>query len=231
MGKMYFSNTKTARPHLGFLIVALVILFFANIALTSCDNGDSREHYISYGVAYTADNNQYLIHLDNGDVVAPKNVYQLKDSLRLIMDFSILEVGDTTQNIDYNIEVNAIREVPVESILQHDEVLIDTLGNDPIEIRNGECWLANGFISIEFFCVGLPDTQHQIYMIQQPSVGNKIMLEIRHNGYSEDRYQLRKSYVSFPITKILEGMEKPVSIDVKYQDSDHSSKTITLEYK
>lgn len=230
MEKTHFFKIRTIKPPLGFLLLAFIVLLFANIALSSCSD-EGKDHYISYGLVDSLGQNQYLITLDDGTIVSPKNVYRLQDSLRLIMDFSILSDGDTAQHIKYNIEINALQEVPIEPILAYDQAMLDTLGNNPVEIRNGECWIANGFLTIEFFCVGLPNTQHKVHMMQLPSEDGKIILEFRHDGFDEPKYELRKGYVSFPIRQLLENQAKPVTIEVMYQDSDHRTKTITLNYK
>lgn len=209
---------------------AIAILLVANTSLTSCDD-DSKDRYISYGLVDAQENNKYLIHLDDGTTVRPVNVNQLKDCLRVIMDFSIVDENDTIGGIKYNVEINAIKEVPVEYIQPYDEATADTIGNDPVEIHNGECWLANGFLTIEFFCTGLSYTQHEVYMFQHPTSDGTIALEFRHDNGDEPQRELRRSNVSFPITELVEGLEKPVTINVQYLDGDNKTQNIELTYK
>lgn len=209
----------------------LLLILAINVTFTSCDDNDNDPRYVSYATVDSISTKEYLIILDNGKIARPKNTMSFDDSTRLIMEFSILETGDTTSNIDYNILINQYQKINTERILAYDAELLATLGNDPVDIPAGECWIANGFLTIEFLCLGESSTQHKVYMMQLPSEEGLLKLEFRHDATGDGEYQVRKSAVSFPISHLLEGLTKPAKIQVSYQDGHNSSRTIELDYK
>lgn len=229
MRKTHLLNFKTAKPTLSLLLLAFAALLFTNIVLTSCDDNEYEHRYWDYGVVDSLDVQQYVIRLDGGDVIIPTNGFsRLSDSLRVWVDFSIEEESDTTRK-EYKVELHNLVKVLTKPILPHDETILDSLGNDPLEIDS--YWIANGFINFKFYYYASGMKKHMVNLMQLPSQDGKIILEFRHNAFKDYASDLFRSDVSFRLGDLLDGMEKPVSIEVLYSSSPNSTKSITLTYK
>lgn len=220
--------SKTHKPNFTVLLLAFLVLLMVNIAFSSCSN-DTEEQYIGYGTVDKPDGSGFRIKLDNGKILNPKESFIpgsiLHDSMRLIVNFTILEELDSA----YNVRINDADTILTKSILPYDASQSDSIGNDPVKVA--DVWIANGFINFDFLYSGghpYPSEKHMINLLNHPVTDGKLPLEFRHNAFNDQRNTVYRGVVSFPINRLIKGMEKPVKIQIQYKESTNTTKTIDL---
>lgn len=224
------TKAKTHKPNFAILLLAFVILLMINIAFSSCKD-ETETYYRDYGTVEKIDNNNFRIKLDAGYILNPTKSgipgEALADSIRVIAYFSILEELDST----YNVNLEWTREILTKSILPYSESILDSMGNDPVKINRA--WIASGFLNFEFLYEGgmpQPNPIHMFNLLQHPSENGKLVLEFRHNAFSDKREAIYSGIVSFPIDKLIQEIEKPEKIQIKYRDSANSTKTLEIAF-
>lgn len=224
------SRAKTYKPNFAVLLLAFVILLMINIVFSSCKD-DTETSYTKYGTVEKTSNTDFRIKLDEGATLNPRESFisgsELSDSMRLIVDFTILEELDSS----YNIKLNYAKEILTKPILPYNDSILDSLGNDPIKVI--DVWITYGFINFDFLYSGnipTPSVSHMVNLLQHPLSDGKVILEFRHNAFGDKQETMYGGVVSFPIAKLLEGIDKTAKIQIQYKDSPNSTKTIDLTY-
>ena len=57
------------------------------------------------------------------------------------------------------------------------------------------------------------------------------MFEFRHNDFNDRQDKVYVGVVSFRLGQLLEDTEKPVKMTIKYNDTETSTRSISLVYK
>lgn len=212
------------------LLVAGCLLFYS-LLFTGC-NDDYEDRYQGYGMIDQLSDNSYRIKLDDRNILYPKESPipndNLKDSMRLFVEYSILDMRDSS----YDVKIHRAQEILTKPALPYDTVILDSIGSDPIK-RLGY-WTAYDFLNFEFtYTCGypVPNTKHMVNLIYHPVTNGTLELEFRHNAFNDRQDQLVPGVVSFPIGQLLENAPKPLKIKIKYNDSANSSRTIEFTYK
>ena len=172
--------------------------------------------------------------MDDGYTLHPKEApfpsSELSDSMRLNLEYSILEVQDSSVDV----KILRAMEILTKPVIAYDTTLLDSIGNDPIKISDSGYWIAHGFLNFEFVYAGgypVVSVKHMINLLQHTDHNDGLLFEFRHNAFKDRREQLYTGVVSFPISSLLEDLPKPVKIKVKYHDTNTSDRTIEFNYQ
>lgn len=224
-------SAKTYRPRFAVLFLAFIVLLMVNIAFSSCSD-DTESQYIGYGTVEKTSESNYQIKMDDGYTLNPQEscipASFLRDSMRLIVNFTMLDQLDST----YNVRINGADTILTKPILPYDESKSDSIGNDPVKI--GDVWIASGFINFDFLYSGgypYPSERHMVNLLHHSIADGILPLEFRHNAFNDQRETVYRGIVSFPLDKLTKDMEKPVKLQIKYQESANTTKTIDITYR
>lgn len=214
------------------LIVGALILSIMSFSFTACDN-DHEAIYEGYGLVNKLTDNSFSVTLDDGNLIYPRetciNPSRLHDSTRLWMVFNILE--ESEQRTD--IRLISADTILTKNVLPYAESILDSVGNDPIKINTA--WFAHGFLNFEFVFAARnhPTSQsaHMVNLLQRPSENGKLIFEFRHNDFNDYRDQVYMGVVSFRMQEVIEDLEKPIKMEIRFNDSANTSRSIDLTYK
>lgn len=202
------------------------------ILLFSACKDDYEDHYQGYGMVNILGESNYQIKMDDGYVLHPKEApfpsSELTDSMRLSLEYSIIERQDSSVDV----KILRAMEILTKPVIAYDTTTLDSIGNDPIKISG--YWIAHGFLNFEFVYAGgypVVNVKHMVNLLQHTDNTEGLLFEFRHNAFGDKREQLYSGVVSFPIDHLLDNMPKPVKIKVKYHDSNNSNRTIEFNYQ
>ena len=202
------------------------------ILLFSACKDDYEDHYQGYGMVNILGESNYQIKMDDGYVLHPKEApfpsSELTDSMRLSLEYSIIEIQDSSVDV----KILRAMEILTKPVIAYDTTTLDSIGNDPIKISG--YWIAYGFLNFEFVYAGgypVVNVKHMVNLLQHTDNTEGLLFEFRHNAFGDKREQLYSGVVSFPIDHLLDNMPKPVKIKVKYHDSNNSNRTIEFNYQ
>lgn len=202
------------------------------ILLFSACKDDYEDHYQGYGMVNILGESNYQIKMDDGYVLHPKEApfpsSDLTDSMRLSLEYSIIEIQDSSVDV----KILRAMEILTKPVIAYDTTTLDSIGNDPIKISG--YWIAHGFLNFEFVYAGgypVVNVKHMVNLLQHTDNTEGLLFEFRHNAFGDKREQLYSGVVSFPIDHLLDNMPKPVKIKVKYHDSNNSNRTIEFNYQ
>ena len=202
------------------------------ILLFSACKDDYEDHYQGYGMVNILGESNYQIKMDDGYVLHPKEApfpsSELTDSMRLSLEYSIIEIQDSSVDV----KILRAMEILTKPVIAYDTTTLDSIGNDPIKISG--YWIAHGFLNFEFVYAGgypVVNVKHMVNLLQHTDNTEGLLFEFRHNAFGDKREQLYSGVVSFPINHLLDNMPKPVKIKVKYHDSNNSNRTIEFNYQ
>ncbi len=222
-------------------ICSLIVLAF-----TACDDDDEYYYvgggssWLSYGNLEKIDNgsrSKYAIRRDDGSRLIvteglPINFSEATEDLRVYANYSILgsERDETglEGRMNYYIRLYALDDVltknPVKQsfIDKDEEVRQDSIGNDPINVR--EAWFGGRYLNVEFLVPVKEgsDEKHFINLVQDDveNHNDTVYVTLRHNAYGEtpesdnDRahYFWGRGRVSFDLTSIVPDGQKSVPV-------------------
>lgn len=207
------------------------ILLFLMLLLGACQE-ESEPIYESYGLVSKTSAHAFTVLLDDGLLIYPRescvDPSRLHDSSRIYLQFNILEENDSAAFA----RITYADTILTKSILPYDESILDSIGQDPVKINRA--WIAHDFINIEFLFAGrtnlVPKHAHMVNLLLCPSSGNKLNFEFRHNDFDDEREKIYLGIASFPLEEAVAPLGKPVTISIKYHDSENTSRTIELIY-
>lgn len=213
------------------IIILTGLLVCCLLAFSGCKN-DYEDQYQGYGIVDRLSETSYQIKLDNGHTLNPKEApipsSELKDSMRLSIEFSVLEERDSSSDV----KIYRATEILTKPVLAYDTAKLDSIGNDPIK-KISSHWVAYGFLNFEFVYAGsypVPNVRHMVNLLQHPATDGVLEFEFRHNAYNDQREQFYQGVVSFPIGHLLDNQQKPMKIKVKYHDTSDSYRTLEFTY-
>ena len=188
----------------------LIILLGLIFTITGCldDDGYSlNDMWVGFGMVeqVNSDPMDYRIHMDNGDVLMPvASGYQLPWYYQGTNDpNSRLKTGDDG-NIDlYQVKVNSVKKILLKGILDITEENRDSIGNDPVIVRN--CWQTDGLLNFEIKYWGRYEV-HYINLVKKPGEltgeSQPVELELRHNANGDLEDIPYSAFVSFRLEEI-----------------------------
>lgn len=213
-------------------ILKLTGIFFCVLIFSACKD-DYEDHYQGYGTVNILGESSYQIKMDDGYILRPKEApfpsSELSDSMRLNLEYSVVEIQDSSMDV----KIHRAVEILTKPVLAYETSILDSIGNDQVYKISGY-WIAHGFLNFEFaYAGGYPvvNAKHMINLLQHTDETEALSFEFRHNAFGDKREQLYPGVVSFPISHLLDNMSKPIKFKIKYRDSENSNRTIEFNYQ
>lgn len=223
---------------------AVLLLAILGI-MVSCKKDDGRslnDIWISTGtIMKTAD--YFYIETDGGESLWPSasNVDPdlLEDSLRVLVNFTILDEPENDNEYDYYVKVNALQAILTKPVFEFtsetSEATKDSIGNDPITIISS--WFNDKYLSLEFEFGGGGNVLHFINLVHDSinsvTENGEIILELKHNRNNDPYYYKQWGVASFDVSALqIEGQDS-VSILLRSLNSDGQydyNKVVTYFY-
>lgn len=212
-------------------ILKLIGIFLCVLLFSACKD-DYEDHYQGYGMVNLLGESSYQIKMDDGFTLHPKEApfpsSELNDSMRLSLDYSIIDMQDSSVDV----KIHRAIEILTKPVLAYETSILDSIGNDPIKISG--YWIAHGFLNFEFIYSGgypVVSVKHMVNLLHHTDNSDGLLFEFRHNAFGDKREQLYSGVVSFPVSNLLDNTSQPLKIKIKYRDSNNSNRTIEFNYR
>lgn len=168
--------------------------------------------------------NSFTIELDNGTVLFPKTNAdwnsRVSDNQRVLVNFTILdEKQDSGDAEHYYVKINSLRNVLYKGILQMTPAIEDSIGNDPIHVKDQ--WLKDHMLNFELQYRGGNET-HFINLVRQPDATSTepVILELRHNDNGDTGTIRMSAVVTFDLSSLQVEGKDSVAFRVIAKDQD-----------
>lgn len=212
-------------------ILKLIGIFLCVLLFSACKD-DYEDHYQGYGMVKLLGESSYQIKMDDGFTLHPKEApfpsSELNDSMRLSLDYSIIDMQDSSVDV----KIHRAIEILTKPVIAYETSILDSIGNDPIKISG--YWIAHGFLNFEFIYSGgypVVSVKHMVNLLHHTDNSDGLLFEFRHNAFGDKREQLYPGVVSFPVSNLLDNTSQPLKIKIKYRDSNNSNRTIEFNYR
>lgn len=200
-------NSKGLKMHFNKLFIIAIV--GAALLFPGCDHDECgyslNRVWVTTATIDTAQASPFVIITDGGDRLFPSASavpwFRVRDGQRVWVSYTILD--DAHGNIDYLVRVNDLSEILTKGILTLTPANADSIGHDPVIIR--DYWFTGDYLTIRFLYGG-GGVIHYINLVQDvnnPVNENGIpILEFRHNR-NNDPYNFRmRGTVSFNLTSL-----------------------------
>ena len=184
---------------LKFTLIASAFLIF----MAACEVEPEESYYSTLGVLKIK-NDSILIESDQDNTlyILNKSVIsaEFEDGDRIVASFTLMDM-ELPSGIDYIIDIYEIQEVLFKPIIEFEEELADSLGNDPIQIDG--IWLAKSYMNLNFSYLG-GQLSHYINLVYYPdsAQNDTVVIEILHNDNDDSGNIAYSSFVSFDLSPI-----------------------------
>lgn len=189
----------------------LILLVFATILLTSCNDDDGYsldKFWVSMATVENPNNEPFFfLNLDNGEVLwtAATNFYNYKPltGQRIIADYTILNDKAPGSSYQHDVKLNDAYNILTKRIFHITPETQDSIGHDPISVN--DMWIGSDYLNIQFYYTGY-NKVHFINLVKDESkeyTDNKIHLEFRHNANNDSQQYKQAGIVSFDLRTIL----------------------------
>jgi len=213
------------------LVKIFPLVLLMSVFLTSCidelfnDSDDDNYSVISFGFVKTTPSNQtFVINLDNGSVVTPvRNAisdFGVSDSDRVMVTFDPSDKNPLTDStFNYFAKIHNLRKILFKDIVKLTDVSEDSVGNDPIIVR--EAWLSGKNIlnvDLTFYTQG---SIHYINLVDNGEgngVAKPYILELRHNDRGDANSYMVNAIVSFNLDRLKVTGQNKVEFFIRYTD-------------
>ena len=219
-------------------VIGLGMLF------TSCMKDD--DHYsigdfiVTLGTIETKSTalNDYVIHLDHGDMVVPLSTqvpwFEIRNNQRVLVNFNPLSDEKLTDStVTYIAKINGLKDILYKGIKKYTEVADDSMGHDPIIVK--ESWISKtgGILNIDlkYFTQG---SVHYINLIdngEANGIDKPFILELRHNARGDRKEYLVMGFVSFNLDYLKLAGKHETSFYIRYTDYEGRRIDIPETYK
>lgn len=224
----------------GFIIALL------NVILYSCNNNDDDyslgKYWLTTGtVMKTAD--YFYVTTDEGDNLWPSatnvNPEHLEDSMRVLVNYTILGDANDNASYDYYVKINSIREILTKPIFnftdETSQEIKDSIGYDAVTIT--DTWFTGKYLNVQFEYGGGLGYTHFINLVkdsEEPETGNgEIILELKHNKNGDPSDYLQWGIASFDISELKADGQTSVDIFLRALDKEGAyqyNKVLTYDY-
>lgn len=225
----------------------LIILVTVTGCLDDNDGYSLNKMWVGFGMLeqINSDPVAYKIKMDNGDILSPVSSgyvlpwyyygsndpeSRLKTGDRILINYTILgdDVNDEGETEQYFVKVNSVKKVLLKGILDITEENQDSIGNDPLVVR--DCWMTDSLLNFEIKYWGRYEI-HYINLVKQPgelSAGSQpIELELRHNDNGDVEDIPHAAYVSFHLNELqIEGLD---SVAFRVTSTDYEGDLFEFE--
>lgn len=224
------------------ILVALLSVF-----LMSCNKDDDGyslgDYWLTTGTVITTDDYFYVV-TDDGDKLWPAatNVdpEQVEDSMRVFVNYTILDDVTDNESYDYYVKINSLRELLTKPIFNFtDETtqeVKDSIGNDAVTIV--DTWFTGKYLNVQFEYGGGLGYTHFINLVkdsEDPETENgEIILELMHNKNGDPNSYLQWSIASFDISELQVDGQSSVDIFIRALDKEGTyqyNKVLTYNYE
>lgn len=207
------------------------------IALASgCSMDDEVSEYYQYTLGVVEGNSAttFMIFTDGGERIRPVEFqpvnYEIEAGKRVLVKFTVLEESET-EAYDYDVKVASISNVLTKQIVIANEVVRDTIGNDPVTIN----WVSigNDYLNVDFN-FWADSKPHYFDLVLDDTKQDKpgfISLNFHHNAKDDIRYRNYSGLISFPLEMLKEEELESVKLYFVSKNEDNSNFTRELEYK
>lgn len=227
-----------------FLKVILPCMIVLVTLLSSCskekDYYSIGDFFVSYGVIEKRSTtvNDYIIHLDDGNNVIPAITsvpsLQIKDNQRIWVYFNPLsDTKLTDSTVTYIANIVSLKEILFKDIKNISQVSNDSVGNDPIIVR--EAWISKtgGILTLDlkFFTQG---TVHYVNLIDNGAsngVSSPFILELRHNARGDLNQFPANALVSFKLDYLKLSGKSETKFYIRYTDYEGRRIDLPQTYK
>jgi len=207
--------------------------------LSGCDLDDDEYSmdnvWVGYGVIQKDSvSDSFTIELDNGAILFPANSSHWDDDVtddqRVLANFTIVGERQNEDIEQYDVRINSLRNILFKSILDITPAIEDSIGNDPIHIKDH--WLRNNMLNFELQYRG-GSTVHYINLVKQPdtTATEPVVLELRHNDNDDPEMFRMSAVVTFDLSSIQVAGKDSVSFKVIAKDFDDETLEFTGVYK
>lgn len=206
--------------------------------LSGCDLNDDgyslNDAWVGYGLVQKNADAQQIVMDDNEILFPVSNDYwwhQVKDNDRVLVNFSIIG-NKNNENHDehYYVKINSLRKILYKGILDITTANEDSIGNDPIDVKDR--WIKNNLLNFELRFRGGGKT-HFINLVKQPGAitTEPVILELRHNDNDDQENIPMSAVVTFDLNTLKVAGKTSTLFKVIAKELDGKDFEYTGEYK
>ena len=232
------------KKKIGFLTLIIPTVIVLGVIFTSCLKDD--DHYsigdfiVTFGTIEKKSTavNDYVIHLDHGDKVVPvaSSVpsFDIKNNQRVLVNFNPLSDEKLTDStVTYFAKIEGLRDILFKDIKKYTDVADDSMGHDPIIIKDAWISKTGGILTIDmkYYTQG---SVHYINLIdngEANGVDKPFVLELRHNARGDRKDYPAAGYVSFRLDYMKLAGKNETKFFVRYTDYDDRRIDLPFTYK
>ena len=232
------------KKKIGFLTLIIPTVIVLGVIFTSCLKDD--DHYsigdfiVTFGTIEKKSTavNDYVIHLDHGDKVVPvaSSVpsFDIKNNQRVLVNFNPLSDEKLTDStVTYFAKIEGLRDILFKDIKKYTDVADDSMGHDPIIIKDAWISKTGGILTIDmkYYTQG---SVHYINLIdngEANGVDKPFVLELRHNARGDRKDYPATGYVSFRLGYLELAGKNETKFFVRYTDYDDRRIDLPFTYK
>ena len=229
---------------INYLKLIIPAILGVGLIFTSCVKDD--EHYsigdfiVSFGTIEQKSTalNDYVIHLDAGDNVIPLTTavpsFEIKTNQRVLVSFNPLSDEKLTDStVTYQAKINSLRDILFKGIKKYTEVADDSMGHDPIIVRDSWISKTGGILTIDikYYTQG---SVHYINLIdngEANGIDKPFVLELRHNARGDRSDYPATGYVSFKLDYLKLAGKTETKFFIRYTDYDGRRIDLPKTYK
>src|SRR5665648_252305 len=166
------------KKKIGFLKLIIPTVIGLGVIFTSCIKDDDYysvgDFIVTFGTIEkkSTATNDYVINLDHGDIVVPMATsapwFDIKDNQRVLVNFNPLSDEKLTDStVTYFAKIEGLREILFKDVKKYTEVADDSMGHDPIIIKDAWISKTGGILTIDMKSVSYThlrahETRHDI---------------------------------------------------------------------
>ena len=204
-------------------LVVAVIFFLA--VLTACNKEEKFPEWMGIGtIEKSIDSaDEFAIALDGGDRLLPNNILEnntLEDGDRVVVSYTVTK---SLGNGDFEVDLYNLDNVLTKEIVQLTEAIQDSIGNDPIYVKEDNIWVADNYLNFVFEYYG----QYKIHYINLVKLyedthtdDGRLILEFRHNANDDFSSYLQNGVASFNLDGLQEAGQDSIEFLVRIKEYD-----------
>ncbi|MBE9487571.1 MAG: hypothetical protein IMY73_00135 [Bacteroidetes bacterium] len=219
-------------------ILYLAVLLLLPFTVIGCNNNDDYQtEYISLGSVDRETTGDFLLKLDDGELVRPLSFNSdAENGKRILMTFVYENDYAESAVIDHDVRLTGFSWVLTKDIIDLTNDNKDEVGNDPFVGIEG-IDTGGGYINV-YFCFLADYEQHLINMVENKiedsssTSTDEINLEFRQNAHGETAGYEYLGLASFPIKKYIDkavGKDK-ITFNIKVKLYNGQENNIKVSY-
>lgn len=236
---------KTLKRCIMRLLKNVFIVAVLSIFMLSCNDDDDYslgKYWMTTGTVFKT-SDYFYVATDGGDNLWPTatnvNPEHLEDSMRVIVNYTILGDANDSETYDYYVKINSLKEILTKPIFnftnETTQEVKDSIGNDAVTIT--DTWFTGDYLNLQFEYGGGLGYVHFINLVKDTegleTEDGEIILELKHNKNGDPYSYLQWGVVSIDISELKVDGESSVDIYVRAIDKDGEyqyNKVLTYVY-